>query len=258
MAGLKALVLQGYGINCDYESTYAIKKVGGTADEKHINQVLNNPKTIHEYNLIFFPGGFSFGDDIASGKVLANKIRYGIGRELLTYISEGKLILGVCNGFQALVKMGLLPEPDFEQRATLVTNANGLFEDRWVRLKINQSSPSVFTKNIEYLWLPVRHGEGRFVPSTKEVMDDLVRKNLYVMQYVNEKGELGGYPFNPNGSTLNIAAVSDMSGQILGIMPHPEAYNHPTNNPFWTYKYPEQGGGLKLFENAKRYLEELG
>jgi len=252
----KALVLSGYGINCPTETKYAIDSVGGNATIHHINELLDKPAMLEEYNFFVIPGGFSFGDDISSGKVLANKIRYGFGDQLLEFIKSGKLVLGICNGFQALVKMGLLPWPDFEQRVTITYNESGKFEDRWAYLKINQNSPCIFTKEIEEMVLPIRHGEGRFIPATKEVLDKLVNENLHVMQYVDAKGNLAGYPANPNGAVMNIAGICDPSGQIFGLMPHPEAYNHRTNHPCWSSGVGTTGQGLSVFRNAVTYLEK--
>ena len=219
----KALVLNGYGINCPVETAYAIREVGGTAEIRHASEILAAPSLLEQYNFLVIPGGFSFGDDIGSGKVLSNRLRHKAGRELMDFISQGKLILGICNGFQVLAKMGLLPEPDFEQRITVTYNESGKFEDRWVKLLVNKHSPCIFTRGIAEIDLPVRHGEGRFIPATKAVLDGLIEKNLHVMQYIDQKGGFGGYPSNPNGSVLNIAGICDNSGQVFGLMPHPEA-----------------------------------
>ena len=251
----KALVLTGYGINCPVETAYAINAVGGHAEIRHINELLGAPSLLEEYNFFVIPGGFSFGDDIGSGKVLANKLRYKVGDALLDFISQGKLILGICNGFQVLVKMGLLPEPDFEQRITITYNESGKFEDRWVKLLVNPRSPCIFTQEISEISLPARHREGRFIPATREVLEDITKNELHVMQYINKNGALGGYPANPNGSVLNIAGICDKSGQIFGLMPHPEAYNHETNHPCWASKMGSMGRGLSLFRNAVSYIE---
>ncbi len=252
----RALILNGYGINCPVETAHSITSVGGNAEIKHVTEVLESPKMLEEYNFLVIPGGFSFGDDIGSGKVLSNKLRYKVGDELLDFISRGKLILGICNGFQVLVKMGLLPEPDFEQRVTLTYNESGKFEDRWVTALINRKSPCIFTRELNEIDLPVRHGEGRFIPATKRVLEELKENELYVMQYINKSGGLGGYPWNPNGSVMDIAAICDRSGQIFGMMPHPEAYNHRTNHPCWTGGKEATGHGLSIFRNAVSYLEQ--
>ncbi len=170
---LKALVLYGYGINCENESKYAIEKSGGKADILHLNSVLDSPKILEGYNMLMIPGGFSFGDDLGSGKVFGNKMKFRLKDQLADFTKADKLILGICNGFQVMVKMGLLPVPDFRQRVSLTTNDSGRYEDRWVFLKANTQSPCVFTKGIENILVPVRHGEGKFIPKDKEIMDEL-------------------------------------------------------------------------------------
>lgn len=251
----RALVLNGYGINCPYETAYAITASGGEAEIRHASEIMETPSILQEYNLLVLPGGFSFGDDIASAKVLANRLKHRAKEALQGFVDEGKLVIGICNGFQALVKMGLLPKPDFVQRVTLTYNASGKFEDRWVRLKINTKSPCVFTKGIEFLDLPVRHGEGRFIPSSREVLEEMVSKQLTACYYVNSRGEFAYYPFNPNGSVLNIAGICSENGRIFGLMPHPEAFNHFTNHPGWTRGLSRQGEGLRIFRNAVEHIE---
>ncbi|MEW5996812.1 MAG: phosphoribosylformylglycinamidine synthase subunit PurQ [Candidatus Micrarchaeota archaeon] len=255
MVKANALVLDGYGINCPHETAYAVRASGGAAEIRHVGELAGNPGMLGAYNMVVFPGGFSFGDDIASARVLANRLKYRAKDELRGFVSDGKLVLGICNGFQALVKMGLLPKPDFVQRVTLTYNASGKFEDRWVRLRMNQKSPCVFTKGIEYLDLPVRHGEGRFIPESREALEEIAAGNMLACQYVDFRGELAGYPYNPNGSVANTAGICDPSGRIFGLMPHPEAFNHFTNHPGWTRGIARQGEGLKIFRNAVEYIE---
>lgn len=252
----KALVLTGYGINCEKESKLSFEKAGGNATIFHINELLENPKTLENFSLLFIPGGFSFGDDLGSGKVYGNKL-LKIKDQLLDFINTGKLVLGICNGFQALVKMGLLPYLDFVQRVTLTVNDSGRFEDRWVRLKFNSASPCIFTKNMDYISVPVRHGEGKFLPASQETLKELTDRNLIVAQYCDEQGRLAGYPYNPNGSTANIAGICDPTGRIYGMMPHPEAFNEVTNSPLWTTGKITEAQGLKIFRNAVDYLKSL-
>ncbi len=250
----KALVITGYGINCEKETKLAFEKAGGSASILHVNEALENPLLLENYNLLVIPGGFSFGDDLGSGKVFANKLSK-IKYHLLNFISAGKLVLGICGGFQSLVKMGLLPYPDFNQSVTLTVNDSGKFEDRWVRLKFNPASPCVFTKGIDYIWLPVRHGEGKFLPSNENILRELTEKNLITAQYCDERGNLAGYPHNPNGSTNNIAGICDPSGRVYGMMPHPEAFIEITNSPFWANGLVKEAQGLKIFKNAVEYLK---
>jgi phosphoribosylformylglycinamidine synthase I len=251
----KALVLTGYGINCENESKYAFEKAGGKADIFHVNSLIERPQVLDDYNLFFIAGGFSFGDDLGSGKVLGNKIKNRLGDAIIDFYNSGKLIIGVCNGFQVLVKVGLLPVPDFKQRVTLTTNDSGKFEDRWVFLKINKNSPCVFTKGMEYALLPVRHGEGKLVMD-EETRKNIWQENLAVLQYVGPNGEPAGYPYNPNGSIDNIAGLCDKTGRIFGLMPHPEAFNIPQNCPYWPFGIVKEAIGIRFFKNAVDYLNE--
>ncbi|MBU0586568.1 phosphoribosylformylglycinamidine synthase subunit PurQ [Candidatus Micrarchaeota archaeon] len=255
----KAAVLYGYGINSDYETVYSIQAVGGTAERVHVHDIVNDPKLLEQYGMVVFPGGFAHGDDLGSGKVMANKFRFKLKENMLDFVNNGKLVLGICNGFQMIIKMGLVPYSDFEQRATLMANDSGKFEDRWVFMKMNQNSPCIFTKGIDMLMTAVRHGEGKLYADSL-VLNDIVSKELVAATYVNERGEIAGYPYNPNGSLLNIAGICNPKGTVFGLMPHPEVHNCVVNNPYWTHIKDDvrdwRGSGLKIFDNAVRYLEE--
>ncbi|MFH0884771.1 MAG: phosphoribosylformylglycinamidine synthase I [Candidatus Micrarchaeota archaeon] len=255
---LKALVLYGYGINCENESKYAIEKSGGKADILHLNAILDNPKILESYNMLMIPGGFSFGDDLGSGKVFGNKMKFRLRDQLADFTKADKLIFGICNGFQVMVKMGLLPVPDFRQRVSLTTNDSGHYEDRWVFLKANTLSPCVFTKGIENILVPVRHGEGKFIPKDKETLEELKQNNQVVFQYVDENGALAGFPYNPNGSVENVAGICDRTGRVFGMMPHPEAFNIVENCPYWVKGTVREPLGLRLFKNAVTYMENKG
>lgn len=256
----KALVLTGYGINCDMETQHALKLAGGFAERIHLNDLINGIVKLSEFQILALPGGFSFGDDIASGKVLANMIKYNLGEQIKEFIDAGKLIIGICNGFQAMVKMGLLPgfNRDYAtQEVTLTFNDSGRFEDRWVHLKANKNSKCVFIEGINNIYIPVRHGEGKFVVKNPEVLAKLKKDNHIVFQYTDKGGKLEGYPYNPNGSIDNIAGICDETGRIFGMMPHPEAYQHRTNHPSWTREdLPEEGEGVQIFRNAIKYVRE--
>lgn len=256
----KVLVLTGYGINCDIETRHAFMLAGADAERVHLTDLLSGARKLSEFHVLALPGGFSFGDDIASGKVLANMIKYNLGEEIQEFIDAEKLIIGICNGFQAMVKMGMLPafEGDYtSQDVTLTFNDSGRFEDRWVYLKGNKNSKCVFTKGIDCIYLPVRHGEGKFIPKNNEVLARLKKNKQVVFQYVDDKGNLAGYPCNPNGSVENIAGVCDGTGRVFGMMPHPEAFQHRTNHPCWTReKLPEEGAGVAVFRNAVEYVRE--
>lgn len=255
----KALVLTGFGINCDVETAFAFKMAGAEAKRVHINDLINGKDRMEDYHIMALPGGFSYGDDIASAKVLANKLRYNLYDQIMSFIEEGKLIIGICNGFQALVKMGLLPRfyGKVEQTVTLTFNDSGRFEDRWVYLKMEKTN-CVFTKGLERIYLPVRHGEGKFVPRDDAVLRMLREKNLIVVRYAdNEWNPTMTYPMNPNGSVDAIAGICDSSGRVFGLMPHPEAYLFRENHPRWPRsESPEEGMGLRIFKNAVDFITE--
>ncbi len=256
----KVLVLTGYGINCDMELAHAFKLAGAEAERVHLTDLINGTRKLSDFHMLALPGGFSFGDDIASGKVLANMLKYNLGEQIQEFISAGNLIIGICNGFQAMVKMGLLPafNGDYAaQEVTLTFNDSGRFEDRWVHLKRYKNSKCVFTKGIDGMYLPVRHGEGKFVAKNPHVLARLKKNNQVVFQYVDKDGGLAGYPFNPNGSVDNIAGICDETGRVFGMMPHPEAFQHRTNHPRWTREeLPEEGAGVAIFRNAVEYVRE--
>ena len=260
----RVLVLTGYGINCDYETEYAFNmpRVGGRAERVHVNDLIDsrgNSTPLSKYDILAIPGGFSYGDDIAGGKVLANKLHHHLRDQLAEFIENNKLIIAICNGFQALVKMGLLPALGrryAEQQVTLTYNDSNKFEDRWVYLAANPKSHCIFTKGLDRIYLPVRHGEGKLVARDPDMLRELHRHGNVVLQYVDEEGNVGDYPHNPNGSEDGIAGLCDPTGRIFGLMPHPEAYLFQTNHPRWTRRphEGEDGDGIQLFRNAYDYL----
>jgi phosphoribosylformylglycinamidine synthase len=258
MKTVRVCVLTGYGINCDYESDFCFREVGADPERIHVNELIAAEKSLGDYHIFFVPGGFSFGDDIASGKVLANKILTHLKDELEAFIADGHLVMGVCNGFQVLVKMGILPgysgmgEPD----ATITFNDSGRFEDRWVYLRVEQHSPDIFTKGLDRLYFPVRHAEGKFVTRDEGILDRIEADRLVALRYVAEDGGTAEYPWNPNGSVNDVAGICDSTGRVFGMMPHPEAYNRPTNHPRWTREaVPPEGMGLAIFRNAVTFAE---
>lgn len=257
----KVCVLLAAGINRDYDAKHAFEKAGAQVERVHVNTLASREKILKEYQILMLPGGFSFGDDIASGKVLANKLKYKVLDQILEFISDRKLIFGVCNGFQVMVKLGLLPgfNDDYKtQLTTLTFNDSGKFEDRWVHLKVNSNSNCIFTKGInELLYVPVCHGEGKFVVEDKEVLKKISLNKQVVVQYVDTEGSFAGYPFNPNGSVNNIAGICDETGRVFGMMPHPEDFIRKTHHPSWTRENVlESGSGLKFFINAVGYARE--
>lgn len=254
---IKVLVLTGYGINCERETAYAFYKAGAEPILIHLNDLIEQPSLMDNCHIFSIPGGFSFGDDIASGRILANRIRYRLEKSLMKFIQDGKLIIGICNGFQVMVKMGILPLFDhhFQQCVTLTHNDSGRFEDRWVHLKINPESPCVWTANIEKLDLPVRHGEGKFITLNESVLEKLRTQNQIVLQYAKSNSSLaeGEYPLNPNGSVDDIAGICDPSGRIFGLMPHPEAFWDITLHPLWKRNINIEVTGLHIFRNGVSY-----
>ncbi len=270
MGEVKCVVIAGYGTNCEEETAFACKRAGARADIVHISELLYGEKTLDNYHLLCFPGGFLDGDDLGAAKAAATRWRYARvkGREealfeqLMRFINEGKLVIGICNGFQLMVKLGLLPGINRRygvQSATLTYNDSGRFEDRWVYLNIDPNSPCVFTKGIDKLYLPIRHGEGKFVPQNEAILAEIEERHLSVMKYINPHTNEPTleYPFNPNGSINAIAGLCDSTGRLLGMMPHPEAFLHFTHHPRWTReKLPEEGMGLALFVNAIDYIRQ--
>ncbi len=263
----RSLVLSGNGINCELETAHANRLVGFEADIVHISTLMEGTRNVHEYDFLNLPGGFLDGDDLGAGKAQAVKWRYQKIKdserrfidELLKFVSDGKLIIGICNGFQLLTKTGLLPGLNgnyAKQTVTLTSNDSGRFEDRWAYLKINTFSSCIFTKDIDRIYLPVRHGEGKLLTESKSTLAELNNGGHVVMQYCDENGEIrSDFPYNPNGSVMSIAGLCDHSGRIFGLMPHPEAFVHYTQHPRWTREeLPEEGDGLKIFRNAYKYI----
>ncbi|SEL98849.1 phosphoribosylformylglycinamidine synthase subunit I [Syntrophus gentianae] len=266
---VRSMVITGNGTNCEREMAHACRLAGSEeVDIVHISDLLSGEKRLDDYHFLNLPGGFVDGDDLGSAKANANRLLHVRIRgteerlydSLLRFIAEGKLILGVCNGFQLMVKLGLLPGFDGDyatQTVTLTYNDSGKFEDRWVYLKPEASSPCVFTQGLEGVYLPVRHGEGKLVPRDEGILKRLHAQKQVVLQYCDEAfGEAEmTYPRNPNGSVDAIAGICNETGRLFGLMPHPEAYLHATNHPRWTReKLPEEGQGLQIFRNAVTFL----
>jgi phosphoribosylformylglycinamidine synthase len=255
MVKVKALVLRAPGTNCDGETAFAFQQARAEVDLIHVNRLIRREQRIADYQILVIPGGFTYGDDIGAGKVLANELRLNLGEDIVRFIEAGGLILGICNGFQVLVKAGILPEPEAGiTPVTLAANDSGRFECRWSYLSVNHESPCVFTRGIESLYLPVAHGEGKVV-ADPEVLPDLNA----VVYYTDEHGDRkAGYPHNPNGSMEDIAGICDASGRIFALMPHPERYIRGTQHPRWTREgAKEQGDGFKIFLNAVDWASGL-
>lgn len=269
--GVQVLVLAGYGLNCDHETAYAFGLAGADPIRVHINALVSGEVSLEDYDILVFDGGFSWGDDHGAGVLEAVRLKYNIGPALDRFIEEGKLVLGICNGFQALVNLGFLPGIDGDyktRRVALTFNDCGNFRDDWVTLLANPDSPCVFTRGISRLELPVRHGEGKFY-APPEITQRLIDQHQVVFQYAVPSGETaqGRFPYNPNGSVRDIAGICDPTGRIFGLMPHPEAFNHWTNHPDWTRTKvfmkrhgqlikPEPTVGVRIFKNAVEYIQK--
>ena len=266
----RTLILTGYGLNCEKETQYACEVSGGQiVQQVHFSQLLTHQISLKDYHFILFIGGFLDGDDLGAGKFGANRLKYSslaegqkitLYDQLLELIAQGRLVLGICNGFQVIIKLGLLPTPQAEQPSvSLTTNRKGRFEDRWVHLVADSSSPCIFTQGIQHIELPIRHGEGRIEADQETVLQPLLTNHQVPLQYSNKEGRATErYPENPNGSPWGIASLCNEQGNVMGLMPHPEAFNHYTNHPQWTRKpyQGEDGDGLQLFKNAYQYLEQ--
>lgn len=245
----KVLIVRTAGTNCDKETELAFNFAGAETFLQHINYI-KEQKSLLDYQIICIPGGFSYGDDLGAGKILSLEFLYWLKDRMKAFIDKGGLILGICNGFQVLVKTGILPDLDFEQKMTLTFNNSGRFEDRWVYLRV--CSKNIWFNNLSgVISLPVAHGEGKFY-AERIILDKLEYKEQIALRYVNEKGDLAGYPFNPNGSLGNIAGITDPTGKVLGLMPHPERFIFTHHSPFWKDKevFPF---GLEVFKNAVVY-----
>jgi phosphoribosylformylglycinamidine (FGAM) synthase-like amidotransferase family enzyme len=285
----RVIVLRTAGTNCDEETAFAFRLAEADVEMVHINELARDEKFIKDYQVLAIPGGFTYGDDIASGKILANEIKYKLKDDMKNFINSGKLVIGICNGFQVLVKAGLLPGFSNDMEATLTFNDSGKFEARWVYLRTETrgqkpdnrlrttddgrrttlyhslrsgtgqaNDKCVWTKGLkEMIYLPVAHGEGKFIPKDKKVLDELIKNDQIVFRYVNSEEKKPKYPENPNGSVEDIAGICDTTGRILGLMPHPERHVLGTHHPRWTREGLKQfGDGLEIFRNAVRYVRE--
>ena len=256
MAKVKTLILRAPGTNCDFETKVAFEAAGAAVDSALVNELFRQEKRLADYQIMVIPGGFTYGDDCSAGRIMANEIRLRLGGDIDKFVADGRLILGICNGFQVLVKAGILPgiKGQGRQPVTLTNNDSGKFECRWIYLKVQEKSPCVFTRGMEGMYLPVAHGEGKLVAGA-----DLADRLNIVVQYVDEKGNTGaGYPHNPNGSVRDIAGICDDSGRIFSLMPHPERFIRWTQHPRWTRETPRAAGdGLQVFVNAVSWVKGI-
>ena len=275
----KVAVLFGFGINCDHETKAVFELVGAYAERIHVNRFVSGDASLEAYDILAVTGGFSFGDHLGSGRIRGNRMRFAMREALMAFVNAGKPIIGICNGFQVLVKTGLLPgpeqgtPPDFIQRGSLTLNDSGRYEDRWVTLEFDPESPCIWTKGMSRIECPVRHGEGKYVMPTAADLDRLSSNHQLTVRYVDPTTAVGSglsdeplpYPLSPNGSMRNIAGICDSTGLVFGLMPHPEAiyarWLHPTHTRHEDDTHGAsldgwEGAGLQLFRNAVEYVQQ--
>jgi len=263
MPAPRVLILRAPGTNCDVETAFAFERAGARAERVHVNRLREEPGLCGRFQILCVPGGFSYGDDVAAGKILAVQVEQYLAEQMAGFKTAGKLILGICNGFQVVMKSGVLlePEPGLGPPATLTWNDSGRFEDRWTRLGVD-GRESVFLRGVETLYLPVAHGEGKFVTRDAEALAQLEAAGQLVLRYLPldrttpaDKAAPVPYPANPNGSQANVAGVCDATGRVLCLMPHPERHVDPTHHPRWTRgEAGPEGDGMAIFRNAVEYF----
>lgn len=258
----RVMILRAAGINCDEETAFAFERYGASTRKVHINRLLTQKDTLAECDALALPGGFSYGDDIAAGKVLALEL-LRLRDQLLALVERGGVILGICNGFQVLVKTGLLPgieQPIGVQEVTLTDNDSNRYEDRWVEM-VAVSNKSIFVKPGEKMRVPLAHGEGKYVPRDAALHRAIVERDQVAFRYLKPDGALAderSYPANPNGSLDGVAGLIDRTGRVLGLMPHPERAMFAVHHPDWTgapVAREDEGDGARIFRNAVGYLK---
>ncbi|WCR57823.1 phosphoribosylformylglycinamidine synthase subunit PurQ [Wolbachia endosymbiont of Ctenocephalides felis wCfeJ] len=266
---MKIIVLSGYGLNCEKETAFAFMECSrklGISNVKvkivHINEVIHNPGELKSSDILAIPGGFSYGDDTGAGNAFALRIKNNLLNELQDFLFQDKLVIGICNGCQILVKL----IPEFSNLA-LIRNDIGNYQCRWIRVKVNPHSSSVWLRGLDELYLPVAHGEGKFFMN-RDALNQLIESGSVALRYINEDGDYANlqFPYNPNGSVYDLAALSDKSGRVLALMPHPERgifFTQRDNWPLEKEKYkrlnsavPKYGDGMLIFENALRYFAQ--
>ena len=255
---MRVLIVSGYGINCEDETLHAFENVGFQGEIVHVNDMIDNPIKFNQYQVIAFPGGFSYGDDTGSGNAMANKIKNNFSDYLFEFLLKDKLIIGICNGCQILVNLGIVPSSQNTNReVALVENDSAIYQCRWINLKVSNNR-SFWLKNIKDLYLPVAHQEGKFIMSNT-IQQKILKNKLIACQYVDERKKLAKqkFPYNPNGSILDIAALTNEKGNVLAMMPHPERAYYFTHLPDWqnNKNNSKYGDGYKIFKNASKYFQ---
>lgn len=275
MVSPKVCVLRAPGTNCDIETAHAFEMAGATADRIHLFRLLENPSRLADYQILCIPGGFSYGDDIGAGVIFSRQLRGQLNDVMQEFLTADRLVLGICNGFQVILKAGLLMrrgfddpvETPFEDRVTLTWNNSGRYIDRWVRLRVTNSN-SVFLRDLDEFEVPIAHAEGRIAVAQDSDLDGLRAAGQIALCYWSDEAnslaaetgdptaiDLLPEPYNPNGSIANIAGLSDSTGRVLGLMPHPERFLFATQHPQWTrHRMSGDGQGLQLFRNAVSYF----
>ena len=264
----RVAVLSGFGINCENETMAVFEMAGAAADRVHVNRLVGGEASLSDYHIMAIPGGFSFGDHLGSGRLLGNRLRFGLREEVRAFVKAGKPVIGICNGFQVLVKMGLLPGDDevsLTQTASLALNDSGHYENRWVTLEFDPSSPCIWTRGMRRIRVPVRHGEGKFVTDDPTLLDGWAESGQLAVRYVDPSSGYPGtsdeilpYPVSPNQSWRNIAGVCDPTGLVFGLMPHPEANHSTWLGATWTREEVEhgEGEGIPIFRNAVDHVRD--
>ena len=262
---MKVLILSGYGINCEEETSNAFKRVSIKGNIVHVNDLIQNPKMLNKFQILAVPGGFSYGDHTGSGNAMAHKIKNNLFEHIINFVEKDKLVLGVCNGCQILINLGVVPALEkYKREVALVENDTATYQCRWVKLKVvNQRGP--WFKKIKKLFLPVAHQEGKFIAS-KKIIDQLNQKKLIKCKYINNSGSLAKkeFPYNPNGSVEDIAAITNLKGNVLAMMPHPERALYFSQQPDWIVKKRKKinkrkssiyADGYQIFKNAYNYFK---
>jgi phosphoribosylformylglycinamidine synthase subunit PurQ / glutaminase len=268
MATPKTLVITGYGINCEEETAYVFRKAGAEADIVHVNDLIDGHKNMKDYQILAIPGGFSYGDDTGAGNALSNRIKNNLNEQVLAFAQEDKLAIGICNGFQMIANLGLVPATENQygkREVALMWNKTARYECRWVHMKV-ESQKCIWTRGIEKLFVPVAHGEGNFY-TEPEILKYIKDNDQVVFRYTKPDGSPSNneFPHNPNDALEDIAGLTDPSGRLLGLMPHPERFHTFTNHPDWNRikeehkrkgePLPEEGEGMKIFRNAVKYFK---
>jgi len=265
MSKPKVIILRTAGTNCDEETAHAWQLAGALSERVHMRELIEQPCRLHEFAILTIPGGFSYGDDISAGKILANQLIHHLADAIAEFVAGGKLVLGICNGFQVLVKANLLPGPPAGtrvetgsvgvQEVTLTQNDSARFEDRWVYLR--SGGANAFLPAEAILAMPIAHAEGKLVAGNDAVRRRLLANKHVALTYCDASGQPGSYPVNPNGSEADIAGLTDATGRILGLMPHPERHVYPTQHPQWTRRQADAADGRVLFETAVKTAKAL-